>query len=175
MTNPTTTTSPGPVEPQRAVTQAETNEAWEKWMAFLREEGREKAYGMLEDHDSPERRCCIGHGCVAVGANRSIEPNEHGNDHVLYEGQSACFATSMCKLFNCSPCVDFKERVKIDAMYVNTENLESFAKNDFLFTDAAQLNDNTTLRPGQIADILEREWKAGNIRGFDEKPAHDWD
>lgn len=65
-------------------TRSEIRANRQRWIDFLMAPEREKARGSLEYADFPEQRCCLGHACAVLGAERIAAPGV-----VEYEGEDA--------------------------------------------------------------------------------------
>ena len=138
----------------------DTEEAWRLWLAFLREPGREKTEGKLEDVEHPEQRCCLGHACHVLGAERHADEHE---GEVLYDGREDEFTVPLAKLLNVTPTVYFRRPAPVPKPRSHTFEGTGVTVG---FLSAAKLNDDTDLTPAEIADVLERERAAGNIQPY---------
>jgi len=65
-----------------------------RWVEFLQKPGRKKAEGLLDMGDGG--RCCLGHGCYALGIKRMPSPLSDGVFY--YEGQADAAPASFRKM-----------------------------------------------------------------------------
>ena len=133
----------------------ETDAYWDRWMKQLRDPEAKPFYMTLENQKNSNERCCLGHACHALIPEKREGPTSE-DPHVKYDGSSVFMPDSVARMLNTTNGVSFYRKVRsrgVDA-------------------DCAQkLNDSKRFSLPEIAYILERERKAGNIRSFKDS---DW-
>ena len=125
-------------------------------MEVLRDPLSEKTKHRLESYDIPNRRCCLGHACHAlIPDERRAFALMRSTGRVLYNNEHTRLPTKVAEMLDVNTICEFKEPLLID--------------NGPLWS-GADLNDCTDLAPKEIADILWRERKKGNIQPFKRRP-----
>ena len=125
-------------------------EARKTWFAFLREPGRKKHTGELESVLDNERRCCLGHACHVLGANRT----EICRDSSIYYGnQSGILPDSIAEMLD----------MDAEGCLYSSIDLDGDEEADGGIDTITALNDDTDLNPAQIADVLEKQFERGNV------------
>ena len=126
-------------------------DALDKWLKVLRDPASKKAKGELESLGLPEYRCCLGHLCYALEVpSRRVDNNlEYGEDRDTSYTQLPEY---IARQVGITQDGDFIRDVEYDE--VGT------------FGCLADLNDQTDITPQEIADIIEREAKAGNFHNY---------
>ena len=121
----------------------------QKWLDFLRGEGRRKAKGLLEKiagYDKENPRCCLGHACVALGMKGVKD-----NTNMIYDGSSALLPLSAQIQLGISSDGSFKECVSVGSA---------------TYSSLSTINDCTDLSPADIADVIEEQFKNDNFEEF---------
>ena len=125
-----------------------------KWVEFLKSPEIKKTTGMLENID--QSRCCLGHGCYALGIEREVT-----NGVIFYEEEDI-FAPEV-----------FIEKVGLRGVEGKLKNPYNTEKRDDI-NSLVELNDETSYSPQQIGEFIEQ-----NITGEEEnspfKPLKDYD
>ena len=134
-------------------TQEQIDKYRAQWLAQLRSPEAKKTTGKLEDPDAPEKRCCLGHACHALGAKRTVERREayEHRDTVFYGekyGEASWLPLEVRQKLNISLKGSFRVPVPVDGITVNALSI---------------VNDYTKLLPSEIADIIEAQFKADNF------------
>jgi len=145
-------------------TRKQIRENREMWIAFLRTPGLKKQVGVLE---VGEARCCLGHGCVALGVP---ETGKRAASVKPYVNSSAKVRVVATKYGNISPEYTYapKELMQAVGLHFNTGALAGGGNFQFAgrcFTSLSELNDKSDATPAQIADILEAHIEGG-LRSF---------
>ena len=118
-----------------------------KLIAGLREPGRKKHKGELEDILNPDARCCLGHGCQILGIERKVTKHQ-----VFYGGQSG---------------VAPDELIAAVGLRCSTGYLgKTIQWRGYTFNSLTELNDNTDATPAEIADFLEETIEGGEGSPF---------
>ena len=131
-------------------TKEQINEARQKWLAVLRDPNSKKAYRVLEDYNEPSKRCCLGHACYALSANRTTLKTKQ---LVGYEGQFGYLPAVMGTQLN----------ITADGAFKRAINCEPYPQT---FMSLADINDGTHLEPAEIADIIEEQFEEANFMPF---------
>ena len=143
-----------------------------RWLAFLREDGRKKLTGWLENPDDPEARCCLGHACKVLGATREVVENDDSPDEtgrewprrVQYDGGYAALPRTVAGNLDIDLNGRFVEPVAIDAARVSADYFDLNEAGQALIPSLAEINDSTDLNPWEIAGMIEEQWLFGNVQ-----------
>ena len=119
-----------------------------KWLDFLRQPGRKKAKEVLEQYSDNEARCCLGHACHYFGVDRVVKHEVHS---VLYCNNGSCLPDSLQWDLDMTEGGDFWEAIDVG---------------DEIIADCIGLNDETDLSMSEIADIIEQQMIAGNMKSL---------
>ena len=129
-------------------------DALDKWLKVLRDPASRKVKGMLESVDEPNYRCCLGHLCHALGVPR------HGDYQEVNYGMAIGEARD----------INWSQLPAYVAQQVGITEAGDFIHpvvyERFEYGSLADLNDETEITPQEIADIIEREAKAGNFHNY---------
>lgn len=120
-----------------------------KWLKVMRNPVSGKHTGSLESVTEPCKRCCLGHLCAAIAPylrNEQIET-------VYYADKAGVLPDEVAELANISRYGTFIHPIKVGF-------------DDRLCCSLVDLNDRTTVALHEIANIIEREYKAGNFAPF---------
>lgn len=125
----------------------------QKWIDFLREEGRQKARNVLEDVQNPEARCCLGHACKVF--ENSVERTLVLGDNdtpvaVKYDKTQHVLPSKLQRKLNIDAYGKLRKPIKIE---------------NGRYVDLVSINDSTNLSPAQIADVIEEQFKQRNFKG----------
>ena len=151
------------------------DEAWAIWLARLRQPNTPLFDGALADIDS-EAKCCLGWCCDALDVPRLERPNL---GEVLYGWEDSdeiapdysdfredYLPASVARLLNVTPRCEFRKAIEV----VDPKSREKLrigqSELPKLFHSIALVNDTKRFTAAQIADILERERAAGNLRPY---------
>ena len=124
---------------------------------------------MLENPEDPDSRCCLGHTCAALGAHREQCPE--GVLRIYYVGDAdhdrsvASLPMGIAKKMGMDTTGSFRKPITIPIdrrrpdVDVSPEN--GLTKRDgqtfLLIESLVQLNDDTTLTPQEIGEVMRRE------------------
>ena len=141
-------------------TRGEIRKNRETWIAFLRTPDLKKQVGVLE---VGEARCCLGHGCVALGVPESGKKPASVKQYVDSSAKVRVVAT---KYGIISPEYTYapKELMWSVGLYMNTgavTNSGSFVFDGKPYGSLSELNDKSDATPAQIADVLEAHIEGG--------------
>lgn len=117
----------------------------QKWIDFLREEGRVKAVNILDNGN--EKRCCLGHACFVLGVTRHVERMSNGVAAVYY-GKQWNRVRAPDELVELLGLNDNLGRFKDGAL--THASRERFS--------LADINDSTHATPKEIADFIEANY-----------------
>ena len=122
-------------------------------LRVLRDPKSDKMKERLEDPNDPDRRCCLGHLCHAVGLPRILL-----HEGLVVYGHSHKSGNIDGVLLP----ADLRELLR------DEEGIGHFAKpiginNSFFCSTLTDVNDFTELSSLEIADVIEREWESGNL------------
>ena len=152
------------------LTKISQNEAWVFWLKQLRDPNVQKAVGTLETCKDPTNppRCCLGHAChVLIPETRHVKHIERKTKdgivervaEVFYgkedEAESGLLPESVARLLNVTPYVMFHNKI----LGREGNIYGGYRKMTFV-------NDNTPMSLSEIADLLEEQRKAGNLKPF---------
>lgn len=116
------------------------------WIEYLKRPETKKGVRKLESFDDPEARCCLGHGCFALGIERTV--TKYGI--VYYDGRSSYAPQSF-----------------MDMVGLYDEN--GFFSNGFFSNGKRTLtsiNDGTDKTPQEIGIMLEEMIMGGDGTPF---------
>lgn len=119
-----------------------------KWLEYLRAPGRRKARGYLDIGNG--KRCCLGHACKALGMK--------SEDKQIYD--SLTKGESFHSYFYDSEETVAPQKV-IDSLGLRDSFgslSETVMLNDYSIANLVTLNDDTNLRPREIADFIEKHY-----------------
>ncbi|MCY4499246.1 MAG: hypothetical protein OXC14_18425 [Rhodospirillaceae bacterium] len=126
----------------------------ERWLEYLREEGRLKHVGSLENAEAPDERCCLGHGAHCLDAPRQVVGMDH---HIVeYDGESSFLGDNVSELLNLHKSGQFHDTITIKGQVGEDDELIEF-------DNLTQVNDDTSLEPGEIADVIAEQFEKGNL------------
>ena len=148
-----------------------------RWLAFLREDGRQKTNDLLESYDNPEARTCLGHACKALGATREEQPDSYvsgGGDTIIvtYDGAYAALPRTIADRLDLDLNGAFVEAVAIDEARVTENYFSANEEGQALIPSLAEINDSTDMNLWEIAEVIEEQWRFGNIQPL-QSPASD--
>ena len=136
------------------------DEARQKWLAQLRSPDAKKQIGMLENISIPNKRCCLGHACHALGSPRAIDKNK-----VLY-GKKKTYGTlprELAVLLGITIAGHFEKTIFLDIKPTIQD-----VKRPVSFDSLTEINDETDLTPSQISDVIEEQFKADNFMDYED-------
>lgn len=125
-----------------------------KWLEFLRVPGRRKVKGFLDIGNG--QRCCLGHACKALGMKWEGEKHYDVTTHP-YEGN---IPRSFLTFFYDNEETEAPQKV-IDSLGLRDSYgglSETVMLNEYPIADLVTLNDDTNLRPREIADFIEKHY-----------------
>ena len=146
-------------------TKEQINEARQKWLAQLRDPESKKLTLRLEDAEDPKARCCLGHACHALGLPRSVD-----TEHELATGSKLVLV-----LYGEDEHTD---RFTSDVLPMNAaEMLDISVVGTFVkplvhrgvqppYMSLSDLNDESTLTPAEIADVIEEQFEKDNLMSY---------
>ena len=128
-------------------TQEQINEYRAKWLAQLRSPEAKQWTGELESRDEPNKRCCLGHACHALKAERSY------TDDIVYYGwgqdmDSSTLPYSVAKKLN----------INNSGAMIN-----SYVHGLDVYSGLTIINDSGVFSLSEIADIIEEGFKKNNF------------
>jgi len=118
-----------------------------KWIAELKKLESKKAEAKLENYHTGGR-CCLGHGCAALGLERTVIKSGPCTN-IFYDGESLVAPKS------------FVEKVGLKDSY----GFCMISFKDIIYDELTALNDCSEATPQEIGEILE-----GMIEGGDDTP-----
>ena len=132
-------------------TQEQIDEYRRIWLAQLRSPEAKQWTGELESLVEPEKRCCLGHACHVLQAERSE------TDHWVYYGsgrdmQSSTLPYSVCEKLN----------ILNDGEFINF-----YVHGTDDYSALTSLNDSGVFSLSEIADIIEEGFKKNNFYPYD--------
>ena len=138
-------------------TQKQINEYRAKWLAQLRSPKAKKTTLKLEDFKKPNKRCCLGHACHALGIKREVLESNYslGNSIVHYENEPTYLPEEAYEKLDITSEGRFVTPVELD-------HIHKYYKGD-VYKNLARINDHTALTPAEIADVIEEQFKANNF------------
>ena len=120
------------------------------WLKQLRDPNAKKAIGALESSSCPDLRCCLGHACYALGIER-----KESSTRVFYGGKNEWKYTSLPRPVSEMLGIDDFGLFKEPVLYKLKE-----------YKSLADLNDKSDITPQKIADIIEANLEADNIKSY---------
>jgi len=129
-----------------------------KVIEFLKQPERKKAIGHLEDRESNEKRCCLGHMCHALDLPRTVRDG----GRVAYDGD--CFVAphaAMVRLGLNSDMGAIAGEVGHFGFGFEEGKIFVVEKERGLASTLAGLNDGTKATPQNIAEYLESVIEGG--------------
>lgn len=140
-----------------------------KWIEFLKQDYIQKAQGVLNEvsktgKEEDEARCCLGHGCYALGIKR--------REYTTYAG----YYLYGLKEEGGYPPPEFVELVGLYSRTGSTQSGVPFADNHDghrKIDSLSRWNDNTLVMPQEIGAYLETVIEGGPDTPF--KPLSDFE
>ena len=133
-------------------TQKQIDEYRAKWLTQLRDPESKLLIGELESIDDPNKRCCLGHACHALEAERTLD----------FTGQEVYYSCGNDRDMAYLP-LGIAEKLNI----TNNGKLRKpyqFTPRGFEYEDLAYLNDSGLVdSPAIMADIIEEQFKNDNF------------
>ena len=131
-------------------------EAWEKWISYLRSDEAKRHKGSLESATDENARCCLGHACHVLGIERHLYSEEEDLNGVFYgqERSLAFLPREAAELLGISRRGGFKQ-------FVDVQDNPNFPP--YGITNLTAINDNTELSLHEIADIIEEQYQNDNF------------
>ena len=128
-------------------TQEQINEYRAMWLTQLRNPKAKQWTGELESLVKPEKRCCLGHACHALQAERSE------TDHWVYYGsgrdmESSTLPYSVCEKLNITN---------------DGEMINCYVHGNDVYGCLPALNDSGVFSLSEIANIIEEGFKKNNF------------
>ena len=133
----------------------EQRENHKLWLAQLRHPDAGKFERALESSDNPNRRCCLGHACHALGIKMRPLKNCSFTD---YDGEHQVLSKSVQLMLGIDSLGSFKKRIPIDETRL-TGNRHGIGD----MNDLTDINDCSDYLPHEIADIIEAQFAADNF------------
>lgn len=136
------------------------------WIDFLKEPERQKGFGRLEHVSNSEQRCCLGHACFILGAERSLRHEDDMTGNVVtYNSQSLYPDEKIWKALGLKdhsgrifgPVANLKEA---SVTFTSSKGLT------YNFDRLADLNDDTRITPQEIGEFLESVIEGGEGSPF---------
>lgn len=134
----------------------------QRWLDYLRDEGRRKTEGCLEDpiDDGFENpRCCLGHACALFKdeLNLSVKETSFNNiDSVYYNEQKTSLPIEVQEHLDINGYGSLINPLTCDDMDCDINSTDEFCS-------LADINDRTDLTPEQIADYIEHAMIERNL------------
>jgi len=121
-----------------------------RWIDHLLKPDTKKMKRMLESYDSPHARCCLGHACYVLGADRKVE-----DQRIYYDSCSATLPTPIIDKL----CMhdDLGHGKDITKLLLNSE-----------YNSLSSLNDATEATPQDIGKYLMTVIRGGDLTPFRE-------
>jgi hypothetical protein len=114
-----------------------------KWIEFLKDMGTRKITGKLDDSEGG--RCCLGHGCYAIGIPGIVAKDETGKE-MKSMSYGDCTALAPAEFINAVGLYDESGRFAYnEALNIQGKNIRTLAG----------MNDKTTMTPQEIGAWLE--------------------
>ena len=132
-------------------TQEQINEYRAKWLAQLRSPEAQQWTGELESLREPDRRCCLGHACHALGAERSY------TDLTVYYGKGRDMDSSTLPY-----SVAKKLNITNSGAMIN-----SYVHGNDVYSGLTIINDCGVFSLSEIADIIEEGFKTNNFYPYE--------
>ena len=132
-------------------TQKQIDEYRAMWLTQLRSPEAEQWTGELESLDEPKKRCCLGHACHALQAERSYTENwvYYGSGRDM---QSSTLPYSVAEKLNITP---------------DGELFNCYVHGNDVYGALTIINDSGVFSLSEIADIIEEGFKEGNFYTYD--------
>ena len=127
------------------------------WLAQLRDKSALKTHGKLEDANTPNSRCCLGHACHALGYKRKVFECDLGGPDVFYDDQVASLSIEVQNDLGIDSVGTFRKRIRLDESRIKYSHLKP------VFQNLSDINDRTNLTLGEIADLIEAQLKTDNF------------
>ena len=132
-----------------------------KWLEQLRNPESTKAYRRLENWETPNERCCLGHACHALGIERVVRKDWSEMQagyirSVSYDEERSVLSNRVAEMLDITRMGLFRKP------YPQDENAVQ------VFTCLTDLNDQTDLEPQIIADIIEEMFIDDELASFAE-------
>ena len=135
----------------------------QNWLKVMRDPKSGKALKKLENPENRHDRCCLGHLCHAMQAKSkvanfgSMHSSDGGRDCVFYDFNDHRWThdvlpNELAKELDITFTGSFNTPIDIDGCEVSS---------------MASLNDDTDLTPAEIANVIESQFKAGNVTPYD--------
>ena len=121
-------------------------EAVAAWLEQLRAPEPLKTTGQLEDIVNSNRRCCLGHACHALEMERGTGIKGSYGTEVSF------LPKELCTLLGINKVGEFKNPIQLEDR-----------GNCNVYSSLVSVNDKSTLRPAQIADVIESEFLNDNF------------
>ena len=134
-------------------TQEQINEYRAMWLTQLRSPEAKQWTGELESLNWPEKRCCLGHACHALQAERSY------TDCYVYYGSDNDVESSTLPY-----SVAEKLNITNDGEMINC-----YVHGNDVYGELTKLNDSGVFSLSEIADIIEEGFKKNNFHSYDGK------
>ena len=131
------------------------NSQLQDWFSVMRDPKSGKCKGRLQDVTNPNDRCCLGHLGFSMGVTTGIKVDKCDNEYVAYfyggRTNGIVLPSALAKELDMTQCGDFVEVIEIgDAEYCSM----------------SVINDETDLTMAEIADVIEAQFKAGNVTRY---------
>ena len=149
-------------------------QAWDAWISYMRSDEACRYEGSLESYFYPNKRCCLGHACHALCAERTLIGYHEvdGLTDVMYDviyGENRSNSTDLprevAKLLDITPNGLFREPIEIPGYYEDDGETVKFRH-------LIALNDTTLLMPDKLADIIEEQHKKDNFWPYYSDPTY---
>ena len=133
------------------------NSQLQNWLGVMRDPQSGKCRDKLQDITDSTSRCCLGHLGYSMGAAIDIVLNQNRNKGVGYSyGDDkniniSVLPVALAMELDMTQKGDFIKDVRIG---------------DTSFACMAEVNDDTELTPAEIADVIEAQYKAGNVAEY---------
>ena len=141
-------------------TQEEIDENRRKWLAQLRDPESKKTTEKLESSIKSNERCCLGHACHALSADREA----FADGIVYYDGEEGILPRSVEQKLNITHRGDFKEPITV--RFMKRVDLPVGIRpygTEIEANDLIEVNDFTDLTPKEIADVIEEQFRTNNF------------
>ena len=134
-------------------TKEQINEYRAMWLTQLRNPEAKQWTGELESLDEPEKRCCLGHACHALQAERTVSKSFE----LVYYGsgrdqQSSTLPYSVAEKLNITH---------------NGNMINGYVHGLDVYYELTKLNDSGVFSLSEIADIIEHGFKKNNFHPYD--------
>ena len=130
------------------------------WLRVMRDPKSGKTKHKLENLENRNNRCCLGHLCYSMNGNSKVTSygcDIEGKDTVFYDFNDEVWEhdvlpNELAKELDMTPTGSFTMAIDIGVISVRS---------------MASLNDDTELTPAEIADVIEAQFRAGNVTPYD--------